>query len=608
MKEIILIIFLLLGLTAEANIINAVSGSTADVLSALNSATNNDTVVIPVGTNHWTTNILWTAPANFTLMGGGDSSLGGGDKTVIIDDYAGPYALIGTLITTNYRMTGITIESGTGATKDYGTINFGGPGTVRLDHCHLVMSSASNYKAALFLNGLFGVMDHCILDLTDKSGLYFYNGRHYNESDTVGNYEWSQPTDFGGTNFFVIEDNQINGHGVGENTFAMRLFDGTSGSKVVVRFNNLYQTCLNEMHATGHAGDDRGMRALELYGNYCTASGSLTNEPNFVATDIGGGTAMVWGNSWNNVYKYIYRFNVTRKDDATYYQTDTTNTWGYAGSPYSKGVVNVSEPTVTWVSGDQFNTSWTNIMIIVDGHSRRISSTTATTMTLQAPFTGNPWGDEVSLGTLTSVNYVVGSPWDGNQDFTGYPCIDQPGRGQGDLIAGSFPNKVNTVTSSVHWPNQALEPIYIWNNLGNYVYGYSEFNPVDGGRVVINRDYYYAPTNNIQTSPTNPFNGTSGVGYGTLANRPTTCTAGVAYWATDQGSWNTTTTNPYGVQMNGASGVLYKATAANTWTLYYTPLTYPHYLVSNPTNNPPTANVNIINANQMDVGTLHIGP
>jgi hypothetical protein len=144
-----------------------------------------------------------------------------------------------------------------------------------------------------------------------------------------------------------------------------------------------------------------------------------------------------------------------------------------------------------------------------------------------------------------------------------------------------FPNKINNTTGTIRWPNQALEPIYIWNNTGAIVSGWggNTYSEDSGGRVVANRDYY-PPASGIQTSPTSPFNGTSGTGWGTLANRPTTCTPGVAYFATDQGSWNNSTSNPYGVQMNGADGVLYKCTAPNTWTLYYQPYTYPHPLAN----------------------------
>jgi hypothetical protein len=50
------------------------------------------------------------------------------------------------------------------------------------------------------------------------------------------------------------------------------------------------------------------------------------------------------------------------------------------------------------------------------------------------------------------------SAWDGNQGTpTGYPCLDQPGRGQSDLISGTTPTPVD-------WPNQRLEPSYAWNN------------------------------------------------------------------------------------------------------------------------------------------------
>ena len=78
----------------------------------------------------------------------------------------------------------------------------------------------------------------------------------------------------------------------------------------------------------------------------------------------------------------------------------------------------------------------------------------------------------------------------------------------------------------------------------------------------------------------------SGVSCGTLANRPSTCTAGQGYWATEQSC--TDLTGMVGVDpTTPISGTLYKCTATNTWTEFYTPLEYPHPLtLSKP--NPPT--------------------
>lgn len=74
-------------------------------------------------------------------------------------------------------------------------------------------------------------------------------------------------------------------------------------------------------------------------------------------------------------------------------------------------------------------------------------------------------------------------------------------------------------------------------------------------------------------------NSTHGMGCGSLANRPAACTTGVGYWATNQscsdltGMVGTAPTTPI-------SGTLYKCTATDTWTAYYTPYTYPHPLRS----------------------------
>jgi len=127
----------------------------------------------------------------------------------------------------------------------------------------------------------------------------------------------------------------------------------------------------------------------------------------------------------------------------------------------------------------------------------------------------------------------------------------------------------------------ALYPVYSWNNRdtdnGNNVSGVAEASTT-----------YFAPNRDYFTEAI-PFTGATGVGFGTLANRPTTCSTGgtqagdaghggVGYFATDV----------------GLQGTLYHCTATNTWAVEYTPYTYPHPLVtggvsSDPPPLPPTS-------------------
>ena len=139
--------------------------------------------------------------------------------------------------------------------------------------------------------------------------------------------------------------------------------------------------------------------------------------------------------------------------------------------------------------------------------------------------------------------------------------LDQPSRGQCDLLAGYPP--VDTVTGASAWPHQALEPIYGWlNRLNNKQINVGSAYPT----LKKNHDYY---------NENAAFDGTAGIGVGPLANRPMRCTKGVAYWATDQGEWDSTHPGP--------DGQLYVATATDTWSLHYRPYTYPHPLVSGAT-------------------------
>jgi len=155
---------------------------------------------------------------------------------------------------------------------------------------------------------------------------------------------------------------------------------------------------------------------------------------------------------------------------------------------------------------------------------------------------------------------------DGNRSptatYRGYPCWHQPGRDFAISPAGGN-----------------LKPMYVWNNFWSDTLAQVPMTMEDLGRSPdyvpqheqANRDYYNAVSASAQTSPTSPFDGTAGMGFGTLANRPLTCTTnlsetggGVGYFATDQ----------------GAQGTLYRCSATNTWTVHYAPYAYPHPLVN----------------------------
>lgn len=184
----------------------------------------------------------------------------------------------------------------------------------------------------------------------------------------------------------------------------------------------------------------------------------------------------------------------------------------------------------------------------------------------------------IADGTRTGSG-TPSSPNDGNRTPTsmyyGYPYWHQPGR-DGNATLKPMYSFLNRIRGTGARTNITIES-GIWTGLQANCAN----NDTDrvNCHIQLNRDLYVEGAS---------FNGTAGVGVGLLANRPTTCTptpealdtghGGVGYWATDQGSWNTSTSNPRGLQFNGADGALYRCSATNTWTLHYTPYTYPHPL------------------------------
>ena len=533
--------------------INAASCSATDVQTALSAVVASTcTVNIPACPSGvgWTALDTLTVPSGNTtlsILGAGSlTTTGGGDQTVIVDNSSSNNPLL--TINTNsnsaayFRIAGITFKGGSGAVKYSGLVQAGGSSAnFRVDHMHFDTATYSpgQNSAGMRVGGcLNGVVDHSIFDAASGSvgnALQQDNGGScYGDSLGLGDQSWAHATGLGGANFLFAENDVFNSGFSNDCTF---------GGRFVMRFSTFNATGGNETtqtHPTGGAGRIRGCRAWEIYqNNFNAQSGSYLNALFWISS----GTGVAWGNtapsSSGTGYKTFLLLNSMRTNNATYPQTAPPNGWGYCGTG----------------SGP--------------------------------------------------------SAWDQNLDSTGRHCMDQPGMGVGDLLSGGFTSdgsgSNNVCDTTVHgsgsncggfgyggnWVNEAVEPIYEWMDSISQVPSNPPLNWIGSNgafvNTFVNNADYYVWCNSASLSGCTTFNGTVGTGSGVLASRPSTCTTGVAYWATDQGSWNSSG--------SGGQGVLYKCTSTNTWTLSYTPYTYPHPLVGGgptPTPAPPGISVIVI--------------
>ena len=342
---------------------------------------------------------------------------------------------------------------------------------------------------------------------------------------------------------------------------------GQGGGRVVVRFNTYAN--MDELnfsmgwHGTESSGRPRSTRSFEYYNNAWTCAASTNC---ISVAGARGGTGLVWGNtisvpSGSDVQQFFtlttYRVQGSPGgwpacDGSAAYDTNDGTTY-YSGTISS---FNSGTNTIT-VSGSP---AWTTNQWSPNGAPYSVHDVTQST---GAEISANGASTLMLNGAVNAGASAAWTPANGDsiQILRATVCLDQAGgRGAGTLYTGTGGNGLPTPVTAA---SEALSPTYSWSNsFGGG--GSTPSTPIISytARVIQNRDFYMENVSQAaQSSSTSPFDGstTIGMGHGTLANRPTSCTTGVGYWATD-------------------TSTLYLCTSTNTWTSYYTPYTYPHPL------------------------------
>jgi hypothetical protein len=354
-------------------------------------------------------------------------------------------------------------------------------------------------------------MDHNVIRLKNAQCLYLSNGNS-GSTNSYGHATWAKPSDWGGPTFFFVEDNYISYSDGGD------LTDGNAGMKVVVRHNHVYN---NDFANHGTEGTERGGRAMEVYANDFHA---LNGNRNFVGGTRSGGI-LFYNNNWSadsvaltgDWSMAVFREAIcnTNQQFTGWEGASGKCPWDVNDTEGNGSYVEGHLPWQYWPTGQNslplasrsFATAGTGSTLGKGGFAGNSSAGDGA----QVVDSGSPgWSvgqfqgyQVVDLGdgttardynnqisgalsdgkTLAIINTTIFdvlnlTPWGPGTQINNPPaaigehyqiyrplaCLDQEGRGQGDLIGGAANAFVNQVTGTRAWPHQVLDPVYAWNN------------------------------------------------------------------------------------------------------------------------------------------------
>jgi hypothetical protein len=273
------LINLVFSLPALAATINAANCSSPAIQTAINSAVDGDTVIVPAGSCTWTTPASMTPAVSIskgiTLQGAGigqtiitDSTGTGSDDCAIkISGSAGK----------TIRVTGFEFHGGN--SNDYdGAIKVGGTSgwkTFRLDHLKF-----DSYNGLHMLINSRGLIDHVQAVNVGWTNVIKPNGS--------GNTDWSSPVTLGSDEALYIEDCTFtyrSGQSAG-----ITAVESYNGARVVLR----YSTITNAAYG-GHdycRSGERSSMIQEIYNNTFTVDAYGLS-----AVDVCGGTGVIFNNT-----------------------------------------------------------------------------------------------------------------------------------------------------------------------------------------------------------------------------------------------------------------------------------------------------------------------